>query len=165
MNPTDLVAYCGGYCGHCDLARENVAFGLKLLEAINATFGPTQSVGEMGWGPMRKLGGYATAPLDQIIASLVDFPDCFPRGCTENCVPPCEIAQCASQKEYRTCAACDEADVCEKLDQARDAVAENLAYISTHGVEAFAREQAQVVAERRRERVMRILDESGQGGE
>ncbi|MDF1515938.1 MAG: hypothetical protein P1S60_19170 [Anaerolineae bacterium] len=60
MKSTELVGYCGAYCGHCHLAQENVAFGIKLLQDINTEYGPTKGVENFGWEPMRNLGKYAT---------------------------------------------------------------------------------------------------------
>jgi hypothetical protein len=164
MNPAELVAYCGAYCGNCALAQDNVQFGVNLLKEINAEFGPTKAVDSFGWEPMRNLGKYATENLDHSLASLTLFAaECFPKCCTGHCVPPCEIARCVPAKGYRTCAECDEMNSCEKLDKHRDAVSAHLDEIKKHGLTAYASIQAKAVVEQRKQAVQRIMDELHQG--
>lgn len=159
MKSTELVGYCGGYCGDCHLAQENVAFGIKLLHAINTAYGPTRGVENFGWEPMRNLGKYATQQLDTLLASLSSFAvECFPKCCLDHCVPPCEIAGCAQAKGYRTCGECEEMSSCIKLDKHREKVISNLEDIKKIGVDAFATQQSEKVVEQRRQTILGILD-------
>lgn len=158
MEPVDLVAYCGRYCGDCAICESSVVFGVRLMQAINADFGPSKAAEGLGWPPMRHLAETAAGMFDASLDCLSRFTeDTFPKGCKDGCVPPCEIANCARDRGYRTCAECAEMATCTTLDQHREAVAEYLAAIKAQGVEAFAAEQARRLEEARRAKIETAL--------
>ena len=164
MGPMDLVAYCGGYCGKCDICESNVVFGVHLIQGINAEFGPSKAAAGLGWPPMRHLAQTATGMFDAAADSLTRFTeDTFPKGCRDGCVPPCEIAACARERDYLTCADCDVMTTCTKLDRHREAVAENLTFIKTYGIERFREEQAHQVEDVRRARIEAAIRSAMEG--
>jgi hypothetical protein len=161
MKPTELVAFCGRYCGSCDICASNVVFGVSLLQAINAEFGPRHAAQGLGWPPMRHLAGTVADMVDAAVGNLDQFAEgTFSQGCRDNCVPPCRIAACAKNEGCHTCADCEEMTTCSILDEHREAVASYLAYIQANGIERFAEEEARHVLQARRTKIEAALEEA-----
>jgi hypothetical protein len=161
MEPTELVAFCGRYCGSCDICASNVVFGVSLLQAINAEFGPRNAAQGLGWPPMRHLADTVAGMVDAVVDNLDQFAEeTFPKGCRDNCVPPCRIAACARDKGRHTCADCEEMKTCSILDEHREAVASYLASIQANGIERFAEEEARHLNQARRTKIEAALKEA-----
>lgn len=161
MAPTELVAFCGRYCGSCDICAPNVIFGVRLLQAVNAEFGSRKAAEGLGWPPMRHLAETVADMVDATVDSLDPFVEgVFPQGCRDNCVPPCKIVACAKEKGYRTCADCGEMATCSILDEHRDVVAGYLTDIQANGIERFAEDEAHRLDQARRAKIEAAIEEA-----
>jgi hypothetical protein len=156
INPTDLVAYCGGFCGRCAICSLNIQTSLDALRNVVQAAAFRQQAETLGWPLMRDIATHACAQFEGQVESFAEMATkLFPTHCRDGCVPGCAIAASCREQGYLTCAECAEMDTCETLGKHYARVSVNLSEIRKKGVRAWAQVQfGQVVSEKRQ----RLLD-------
>ena len=136
---TDLVAYCGLYCGDCPGCKGKVADLARDLrkELRAAKFD-------------RMAAAMSNVPF---FAALKSYPQCYEvlgamvklrcnKACRGGGGPPfCKMRKCCQEKGFEGCWACDDFETCKLLDFLMpvhgDAHIANLRRIRRSGVQAF----------------------------
>jgi hypothetical protein len=137
--PTDLIAYCGLYCGDCmgyDQKIADLAHDLRK-ELRRVHFGTLAPV-------------ISQVPVFKVFE---DYPQCYDvlgglmkLRCDKTCrgsggPPACEIRSCCREKNLDGCWRCESFKTCPKLDILRphhgDAHIRNLSKIKRQGPTAF----------------------------
>ncbi len=136
VNPVELAAYCGLYCGACDIYQQRIGQSgkelKKVLDAYRFNEIATQVPG---------LENYET--FTNVLNTIVTiFGQCS--GCPKDGGPPqCEIRTCCREKGFRTCAECSSVP-CEKLKIMLDSypqLGSDLKEIKKSGLEKWSQEQ------------------------
>ena len=136
---TELIAYCGLYCGDChghqqkipDLARD---LRKELRQTKYKKFADVISENNFG----KAFKGYDTCY--EVLGAMVRFR-CH-KGCRKGGGPPfCKIRKCCEKNGYEGCWECSDFETCEKL-KFLDAVHDdghlkNLRRIKKKGTEEF----------------------------
>jgi hypothetical protein len=142
---TELVGYCGLYCGDCiryrskasDLARE------LLCELHNTGFDKyaavkTDSVDQLDTVRKFEYYGECCEVLEAIVALQCNSPCRMGGGCAP---PPCDVLACCREKGFDGCWQCDEFEKCEKFESFRalygDSPRQNLRTIRNFGLEKW----------------------------
>ena len=136
---TDLIGYCGLYCGDCSGYTQTVANLARDLRA---------ELRRHRFGKMA--GALAKVP---IFKEFKDYDKCYnllgtmmKMRCTKTCrgnggPPGCKIRQCCRENNIRGCWECDEFVRCEKLkfleQHHGEAHLKNLRKIKKQGPKAF----------------------------
>ncbi len=141
-NPTDLVAFCGGYCGKCGICGTVIGVRLQAVRNLLEAAGFRREAERLGWPLMREIATGCCAQLEQHADSFAELAGkLFPTHCRDGCVPPCEIARCCREKGFTTCAECEELDGCARFDERHQGARENLRDIRETGLQAWAEQQ------------------------
>ena len=141
---TELVAYCGLYCGACAIKNGQIRDTAKALQQMLKAYGYAQ------WAPMMAEFVPATKhypEFEGVLAWLMaqDCEGCLAGGGN----PACAIRICAREKGFAGCWECAEV-ACEKLpeiDQGYPDVVESRQRIREVGLDAWLAEQAAKVKE------------------
>ncbi|MBN1274649.1 MAG: DUF3795 domain-containing protein [Candidatus Aminicenantes bacterium] len=142
IEPSTLAAYCGIYCGACDVYQKRILKAGKELKEVlgylNMDEISTQVPG---------LEGYPT--FEKVLNTLMMFfGQCA--GCQKGGGnPQCLIRICCKEKGYSSCAECPSAP-CEKFSYFGDSqpmLAQNLKDIKESGIENWSRQQQKKVEE------------------
>jgi len=142
VNPQDLVAFCGGYCGNCGICGAIIGVRLHALRNLLEAAGFRREAEHLGWPLMREIAAGCCAQLEAHAASFSELAGkLFPTHCRDGCVPPCEIARCCREKGFTTCAECGELDGCDQFLERHQVARENLAEIREMGLQAWAERQ------------------------
>ena len=136
---TDLIGYCGLYCGDCSGYMQTVA---NLARDLRAEL-RRHRFGQMA-------GALAKVP---IFKEFKDYDKCYnllgtmtKMRCTKTCrgnggPPECKVRQCCRENNIRGCWECDEFGRCEKLKFLEQhhgkAHLKNLRKIKKQGPKAF----------------------------
>jgi hypothetical protein len=140
VKPVELAAYCGLYCGACDIYQKRIGQSgnelKKVLDAYRFNEIATQVPG---------LENYEA--FHNVLNTLVTiFGQCA--GCQKDGGPPqCDIRNCCREKGYKTCAECSSVP-CEKLKPLLDSypqLGEDLQEIKKSGLEKWSEEQRKKV--------------------
>ena len=142
VNPVELAAYCGIYCGACDIYQKRISKAgnelKKVLDALEFESFATQVPGLQNYDTFYKT-------LDTLI---MFFGQCA--GCPKGGGPPqCLIRACCREKGYQTCAECDSYP-CEKVKYIVDAYPpskDNIKEIKDIGLEKWSQKQQKMVDE------------------
>jgi len=157
-NATDLVSFCGGYCGKCGIS--GMAIGLRL-EALRALLGAAdfrQEAEHLGWPLMRDIATRCCAQFEQQAAAFGELAGrLFPTHCRDGC-HPCGIADCCRGKGFATCADCADPEGCDRFTERHAEAQQNLAAIRAMGLEAWARQQHDAVVRSWREKLVGAVD-------
>jgi hypothetical protein len=138
--PVELAAYCGLYCGACDIYQQRIGQSgqelKRVLDAYSFEEIATQVPG---------LEDYKT--FNGVLTTLITvFGQCL--GCPKDGGPPqCEIRNCCREKGYKTCAECSSVP-CEKLKPLLDSypqLRDDLQEIQKSGLEKWSQEQQEKV--------------------
>ena len=132
MNNTELVAYCGLYCGDCPFHRGKIADLARDLRK------------ELRQSGFEKLAS---------VARIKNYPECYQAlggmvriRCKKACRdgggnPFCKIRLCAREKGYAGCWECETTGSCKKLSFLAkyhdDAYLKNLGMIKKGGLDKF----------------------------
>jgi hypothetical protein len=140
VNPVELAAYCGIYCGACDIRQERISkSGNELKKVLDAL--EFESIGNQVPGLENYDAFYKT--LNTLITF---FGQCA--GCQKGGGPPqCQIRTCCQEKNYHTCAECDSYP-CEKVKSIVDAYPpsqNNIKEIKDIGLEKWSAKQQEMV--------------------
>jgi hypothetical protein len=136
VKPVELAAYCGLYCGACDIYQKRIGQSgeelRKVLDAYRFDEITTQVPGLENYEAFHKV----------LNTLVIIFGQCS--GCPKGGGPPqCDIRNCCSEKGYKTCAECSSGP-CEKLKPLLDSypqLEEDLQEIKKSGLEKWSREQ------------------------
>lgn len=139
-NPVDLAAYCGLYCGACDIYQKRISQAgndlKKVLDAYDFNEIANQVPGFEDYEAFYKV-------LNTIITF---FGQC--QGCQKGGGPPqCEIRNCCREKGYQTCAECSSFP-CDKVKYMLDSypgLKENMDEIKKIGLEKWCQKQQEKV--------------------
>jgi hypothetical protein len=140
VKPVELTAYCGLYCGACDIYQKRIGQSgnelKKVLDAYRFEEISTQVPG---------LGNYEA--FHKVLNTLVTiFGQCS--GCPKGGGPPqCEIRNCCREKGHKACAECSSVP-CEKLKIMLDSypqLGQDLKEIKKSGLEKWSQEQQRKV--------------------
>ena len=136
---TELVAYCGLYCGACAIKNGQIRDAAKSLQQMLEAYGYAQ------WAPM--LAEFVPAikhyPEFEGVLGWLTTQDC--QGCLAGGGDPaCAIRICAREKGFAGCWECAEV-ACEKLPGINPL--ENRQRIREVGLEVWLAEQAAKVKE------------------
>lgn len=138
--PVELAAYCGLYCGACDIYQKRIGQSGKELKKVLDAYEFNEIAAQVPG-----LDNYEvfTEVLNTIIAI---FGQCS--GCPKGGGPPlCDIRNCCREKGYKTCAECSSVP-CEKLRPLLDGypqLGEDLEEIKKSGLEKWCQEQQEKV--------------------
>jgi hypothetical protein len=95
IDPTELVAYCGGFCGQCGICSLNIQTGLDAVRNVVQAAGFRQEAEHLGWPLMRDIATHACPQFEgQVDAFAQQATRFFPTHCRDSCVPGCAIAAC-----------------------------------------------------------------------
>ena len=138
--PVELTAYCGLYCGACDIYQKRIGQSgeelKKVLDAYRFDEIATQVPGLENYEAFHKI-------LDTLVAI---FGQCA--GCQKDGGPPqCDIRDCCRKKGYRTCAECSSVP-CEKMKPLLDSypqLGDDLRWIKKSGLEKWSQKQQEKV--------------------
>lgn len=141
MTDSDLIAYCGLYCGDChgfkgkipDLARD---LRKELRESRYDKFAEFLSQYKFAEG----LKDYKKCY--EVLGMMVKFR--CRKGCKQGGGSPfCKIRKCCQKKGLQGCWECDEFETCDKLDFLKpvhgNAHVKNLKRIKKQGVKEFVK--------------------------
>jgi len=142
VNPVELAAFCGLYCGACDIYQKRISKAgnelKKVLDALEFESFASQVPGLENYGAFYKT-------LDTLI---MFFGQCA--GCQKGGGPPqCQIRACCREKGYQTCAGCDSYP-CEKVKYIVDGYPgskDNIMDIRKNGLERWSQNQQKKVSE------------------
>ena len=140
VNPVELAAYCGIYCGACDIHQERISKAgnelKKVLDAMEFESFANQVPGLQNYDTFYKT-------LNTLITF---FGQCA--GCQKGGGPPeCQIRTCCQEKKYQTCAECDSYP-CEKVKYIVDSYQPsqaNIKEIRDIGLEKWSAKQQEMV--------------------
>jgi hypothetical protein len=140
VNPLELAAYCGLYCGACDIYQQRIGkSGNELKRVIDAyNFG---DIANQVPGLEEYDSFYKT--LNTLITFFGQCPACQKGGGP----PQCPIRQCCKEKGYQTCAECSSFP-CEKLKPLSEGypqLHDNLKEIKEIGLEKWCQKQQEMV--------------------
>jgi hypothetical protein len=140
VKPVELAAYCGLYCGACDIYQKRIGQSgnelKKVLDAYKFNEIATQVPGLEDYETFAKV-------LNTIVTFFGQCPGCLKGGGP----PQCDIRNCCRGKGYKTCAECPSV-TCEKLKPLLDSypqLAEDLQEIKKSGLEKWCHEQQEKV--------------------
>ncbi|MFH1194976.1 MAG: DUF3795 domain-containing protein [bacterium] len=136
---TNLIAYCGLYCGDCHGYKQNVANLARDLrkELRDSKFKKfADFISNYGFGKSYK--NYDKCY--EVLGAMVKFR--CRKGCRNGGGPPfCKIRECCKKKEIDGCWQCSSFEECKKLDFLcgvhDDGHIKNLRLIKKKGTEAF----------------------------
>ena len=138
-NKTDMIAYCGLYCGECPNHTGKIADLARDLrkELRSVRFDKTaESLSELSFFNMFKDYDTCYAVLGGMVRLRCNH-GC--RGGGGN--PFCKIRKCCQKKGIEGCWLCDEFTTCEKLEELRAnhgvAHIKNLRSIKRNGIDGF----------------------------
>jgi hypothetical protein len=140
INPVELAAYCGIYCGACDIYQKRISQAgndlKKVLDALEFESFAKQVPGLENYDTFYKT----------LNALIMFFGQCL--GCQKGGGPPqCQIRACCKEKGYKTCAECDSYP-CEKVKYIVDsypAAKDSIMEIKTNGLEKWSQNQQEKV--------------------
>lgn len=136
VKPGELVAYCGLYCGACDIYQKRISkSGKDLKKVLNAY--NFKEIAKQVPG----LEDYEA--FDRTLTTIIAFFGqclCCKRGGGD---PGCKIRICCKEKGFKTCAECPSVP-CEKLEKVDSF--EFLTEIKEVGLEKWAYKQKAKVA-------------------
>ena len=114
LNPKDLTAYCGLYCGDCIRFRSMAAvLSIDLLEELDRTrFGEYAKV-KSHVNPELEYYDEAVKVLETIVSLQCSRPCRIGGGCPTF---SCEIMKCCLEKGLEGCWQCNEFENCDKFD-------------------------------------------------
>ncbi len=142
ITPLELVAYCGLYCGSCDIYQERIGNSgrelKKVLDALEFDQISKQVPGLEDYDKFYKV-------LNNIIMFFGQCQGCQKGGGN----PSCEIRNCCRQKGYDTCAEC-ESFPCEKIQPMLDSyppMKDDIKDIQKMGMEKWSQKQQKKVDE------------------
>lgn len=133
--PEELIAYCGLYCGACDIYQQRISTAgndlKQVLDGLDFKTIAQQMPGLEDYDSFYKV-------LNTLIMYFGQCQGCARGGGN----PQCPAKICCREKGYRTCAECSQAP-CEKIAAAgvAETAAPNLKEIQSLGREKWAREQ------------------------
>lgn len=131
VNPGELVAYCGLYCGACDIYQKRISkAGNELKKVLDAYNFKSIAKQVPGMGNYEAFEGV----LNILIGFFGQCQSCNKGGGN----PTCEIRICCKEKGYKTCAECPSVP-CEKVKKMK--TSEYLQEIKKSGLEKWARNQ------------------------
>jgi len=138
IEATELITYCGLYCGACAIQNGQIGNTAKALQGMLRAYGYTD------WAPLLAEFVPATQYYPQFEGVLEwlttqDCPGCLAGGGN----PECAIRICAREKGLAGCWDCTEV-ACEKLqeiDQGYPGASENRRRICEVGLESWLAEQ------------------------
>lgn len=139
LNPAELGAYCGLYCGACDIYQKRIGQSgkelKKVLDAYEFSEIAEQIPGFEDYDTFYKV-------LNKIIFFFGQCPACRKGGGD----PECKIRSCCQEKGYQTCAECPSAP-CEKMKAISiiPFVTESLKEIKQTGYEKWCQKQQEKV--------------------
>ena len=143
VNPTDMVAYCGLYCGACDIYQKRIGqAGNELIRVLDA----------YQFGEYAHLipGMEEYKAFDRTLKTMVNFfgqcTTCKKQGGN----PQCEIRICSQNKGFQACSECPELSSCEKLKIMGDGyprIKAALDEMAISGVEEWAAQRQKEVDE------------------
>ena len=140
ITPVELAAYCGLYCGACDIYQKRIGQSgkelRKVLDAYQFNEIATQVPGLEDYETFYKV-------LNTIVTIFGQCPGC-PKG---GGPPQCDIRNCCKENGYKTCAECSSVP-CEKLKLLLDSypqLGEDLQEIKKSGLEKWSQEQQEKV--------------------
>jgi len=131
---TELVGYCGLYCGDCIRYRSKASdLARKLLcELHNTEFEKYATVKKV------EHYGECCEVLEAIVALQCNSPCRIGGGCVP---PPCDVLTCCREKGFDGCWQCDEFEKCGKFESFRalygDSPRQNLRTIRNFGLEKW----------------------------
>lgn len=140
VKPVDLAAYCGLYCGACDIYQKRIGqSGEELRKVLNA-----YSFHEIA---IQVPGLEKYEAFHEVLNTLITiFGQCA--GCPKDGGPPqCDIRNCCREKGHRTCADCSSVP-CEKMKPLLDGypqLGDDLQEIKKSGLEKWSQEQQEKV--------------------
>ena len=140
VNPVELAASCGIYCGACDIHQQRISRAghdlKKVLDALEFESFANQVPGLENYDTFYKT-------LNTLISF---FGQCA--GCQKGGGPPnCQIRTCCKEKGYRTCAECGSYP-CDKVKYIVDGYPpskDNISQIRDIGLEKWSSMQQEMV--------------------
>jgi len=140
IDPVKLVAYCGLYCGACDIYQKRISQSgndlKKVLDAFDFSSISEQVPGLEDYDVFYKV-------LNTLITFFGQCPSCQKGGGS----PQCPIRNCCREKEYATCAECTSFP-CEKVKYIVDyypPVKDNIIQIRKIGLEEWSQKEQEKV--------------------
>lgn len=140
VKPVELAAYCGLYCGACDIYQKRIGQSgkelKKVLDAYRFNEIATQVPGLEDYETFYKV-------LNTIVTFFGQCPGCLKGGGP----PQCNIRNCCKEKGYKTCAECSSVP-CEKLKPQLDSypqLGDDLQEIKKAGLEKWCQKQQEKV--------------------
>lgn len=134
---TDLIAYCGIYCGDCFNHKGRIAdLARDLRKELKEAKFDRHSQGLSKF--FKEFGNYEQCY--EVLGAMVRLH--CKRTCRGGGGPPsCKIRSCCQRKNIQGCWECGEFETCEKLDFLKpfheDAHLKNLRRIKKQGIDGF----------------------------
>jgi len=140
VNPVELAAYCGIYCGACDIQQKRISSAGNELKKVLDTYEFASFASQVP-GLENYDAFYKT------LNTLINFfGQCA--GCQKGGGPPdCQIRACCKEKGYQTCAECDSYP-CDKVKYIIDGYPpskDNIMQIREIGLEKWSAKQQEMV--------------------
>lgn len=140
VNPVELAAYCGLYCGACDIYQKRISQAgselKKVLDAMDFSEISPQVPGLEDYETFYKV-------LNTLIAFFGQCVNCQKGGGN----PYCEIRTCCREKGFKTCAECPSLP-CDKIKVILDGyplASESLKEIQSIGLEKWCQKEQEKV--------------------
>ena len=112
--PTNLVGYCGLYCGACGIYQGRIKQAVQNLREVIRAYGFDKIAPELAkWEPAFQHYAEFDKVLDGFVKLLGECPGCVAGGGD----PGCRVRECCRPKAFQTCAECDKMGTCEILQR------------------------------------------------
>ena len=114
--PTELIGYCGLYCGACGIQQGKIKTAVDNLLKPIKTYGFDKIADQLAnWEPAFKHHKEFEQVLEAYKKLFGECPCCIQGGGD----PECKVRICAKEKGYTTCVECREMATCQPLEQWR----------------------------------------------
>lgn len=114
--PTDLIGYCGLYCGACGIYQGKIKTAVENLQNTIKAYGFNTIADQLAnWEPAFKHHKEFEQVLEAYAKLFDECPGCIGGGGD----PECKVRNCAKEKGYTTCTECKEMATCQHLEQWR----------------------------------------------
>jgi len=114
--PTDLLGYCGLYCGACGIYQGKIKTQVENLQSTIRAYGFNEFADQLAnWEPAFKYHKEFDQVLEAYKKLFGECPGCIQGGGN----PECKIRPCVKEKGFTSCAECKETETCATLEPMR----------------------------------------------